>query len=263
MLELYHNNMSVCAQKVRLVLAEKGVKATEHHLSLRAGDQQKPDYVKLNPKAVVPTLVHDGVVITESTVIAEYLDEVFPEPALSPADAAGRAAMRGWAKRPDERIHAACSTVSNAIAFRHQWLARGEAELERIIQRTPDPERRAWRREIIAKGVESRPFGDAIRAYDKLLADMEKALADSPFLAGADYTLADVGITPYVNRLAMLRLDRMWAERLNVAAWYDRVRARPSFAAAIVAYDEDGYLSLMAEQGEAQWPAVAAAIEAA
>lgn len=263
MLELYHNNMSVCAQKVRLVLAEKGIAATEHHLSLRAGDQQQPDYVKLNPKAVVPTLVHDGAVVVESTVIAEYLDEVFAEPALKPADAAGRAHMRAWAKRPDERTHAACATVPNGIAFRHQWLARGADELERIIQRTPDRERRAWRREILDKGVEPGQFGDAVRAYDKLLADMEKALADATWLAGEDYTLADVGITPYVNRLAMLRLERMWDGRPKVAGWYARVRARPSFAAAIAAYDEDGYLSLMAEQGEAQWPAVAAAIEAA
>ncbi len=262
MLELYHNNMSVCAQKVRLVLAEKGVAATEHHLSLRAGDQQQPDYVKLNPKAVVPTLVHDGVVIIESTVIAEYLDEVFAGPKLSPADAGARARMRGWAKRPDERIHAACSTVSNGIAFRHQWLALGEAELQRRIELTPDPERRAWRREIIDEGVESRQFGDAIRAYDKMLADMEKALADATWLAGEDYTLADIGITPYVNRLGMLRLERMWESRPKVGDWYARVRARPNFAAAIEAYDEDGYLSLLAEQGEAQWAAVAAALEA-
>ena len=93
-LELYHDNISVCAQKVRLVLAEKGTKATEHHLSLRDGDQQQPDYVKLNPEAVVPTLVHDGVMVTESTVIAEYLDEVFAERSLWPAYAGGRGVKR-------------------------------------------------------------------------------------------------------------------------------------------------------------------------
>jgi glutathione S-transferase len=262
MLELYHNNMSVCAQKVRLVLAEKGIAATEHHLNLRAGDQQQPDYVVLNPKAVVPTLVHDGVVVTESTVIVEYLDEVFPEPALRPADPGPRARMRAWAKRPDERIHAACSTVSNALAFRHQWLARGPEALARIMERTPDPERRAWRREMLDKGVESQIFADAIRAYDKLLADMEKGLADSDWLVGSDYTLADAGLTPYVNRLAMLKLERMWRDRPRLGAWYDRVRARPNYAAAIQAYDEDSYLTLMAEQGEAQWPAVEAALAA-
>ena len=85
------------------------------------------------------------------------------------------------------------------------------------------------------------------------------------FVADANLAqqLADVGITPYVNRLAMLKLERMWADRPRLADWYARVRARPNFGAAILAYDEDGYRSLMAEQGAAQWPAVAAAIDAA
>src|SRR4051812_6777343 len=56
MLELYHNDMSVCAAKVRLTLAEKGVPYTGHHLNLRAGDQREPGYLALNPKGVVPTL---------------------------------------------------------------------------------------------------------------------------------------------------------------------------------------------------------------
>ncbi len=54
MIELYHSNWSICAQKVRLVLAEKRIAATEHHLDLRARDQQKPEYLALNPKGYVP-----------------------------------------------------------------------------------------------------------------------------------------------------------------------------------------------------------------
>ena len=80
MLELYHNDMSTCSQKARLALAEKGLKWTSHHLELRAGDQQKPDYTKLNPNAVVPTLVDNGRVIIESTIINEYIDDAFPAP---------------------------------------------------------------------------------------------------------------------------------------------------------------------------------------
>ena len=57
MIELYHNDMSVCAQKVRFALGEKTLQWKNRHLNLRAGDQQKPEYVKLNPNAVVPTLV--------------------------------------------------------------------------------------------------------------------------------------------------------------------------------------------------------------
>jgi glutathione S-transferase len=62
MLELYHNDMSTCAQKVRFALAEKGVRWQSRHLDLRARDHQRPEYLRLNPNAVVPTIVHDGTV---------------------------------------------------------------------------------------------------------------------------------------------------------------------------------------------------------
>ena len=101
---LYHNDMSVCAQKVRLTLAEKGIEYESRHLNLRAGDQKNPDYLKLNPNGYVPTLVHDDFVVCESTVICEYLDDAFPAPALKPADARGRARMRGFTKFIDAAI---------------------------------------------------------------------------------------------------------------------------------------------------------------
>ena len=84
MLELYHNDMSTCAQKVRLTLAEKGLAWEGRHLDLRAGDQQKPEYLKLNPRGVVPTIVDNGKVVRESTVIMEYLDDEYPKPSLRP-----------------------------------------------------------------------------------------------------------------------------------------------------------------------------------
>ena len=78
MLVLYHHGSSVCAAKVRFALGEKGIQWQGHYLDILRGDQFAPDYQKLNPKAVVPTLVHDGQVIVESTVINEYIDETFP-----------------------------------------------------------------------------------------------------------------------------------------------------------------------------------------
>ena len=69
MLELYHNGMSTCSQKVRFCLAEKGLDWTDHHMDLRAGEQHLPDYLRINPNGVVPTLVDDGRVIIESTVV--------------------------------------------------------------------------------------------------------------------------------------------------------------------------------------------------
>ena len=81
MITLYHHGSSVCAAKVRVALAEKSLPWQGVYVDILRGDQFDPAYTKLNPKAVVPTLVHDGKVIIESTVICEYLDECFPGPA--------------------------------------------------------------------------------------------------------------------------------------------------------------------------------------
>ena len=121
MIELYHNDMSVCAAKVRSVLAEKRLEWRGIHMDLRAGDTQKPEYLKLNPNAVVPTLVHDGCVVIESTVIGEYLDDAFPQHPLR-GDAREKAQMRLWTKQLDEGLHIAVGILSLCIAFRHQFL---------------------------------------------------------------------------------------------------------------------------------------------
>src|SRR3990170_4721538 len=97
MLELYHSINSVCAQKVRVALAEKGLGYREHLMTLR-GDQFSPEYMKLNPAAVVPTLIHDGRPVIESSVILYYLDEAFPAPPLMPRDLHQRAAVRTFNK---------------------------------------------------------------------------------------------------------------------------------------------------------------------
>jgi glutathione S-transferase len=91
MLELYHGEGSVCARKVRLTLAEKGIRDWVGRIvDLAKGEQTRPEYLELNPKGVIPTVVHDGRVITESTVICEYLEDVFPEPRLRPQDPLAR-----------------------------------------------------------------------------------------------------------------------------------------------------------------------------
>lgn len=253
MLELYHNDMSVCAAKVRLVLAGKNLEAKLHHLNLRKGDQFAPDYLKLNPNAVVPTLVHDGRAVIESTLIAEYLDEAFPAPPLRPADLADRAVMRMFASIPDQGLHAACGTISTVVAFRHQFLALSPEELKRNIEETPDAARRERKRLGIEKGMDAPFVPDALRVYDGALARMETRLAHGkPWLIGDRYTLADVGLTPYVTRLAHLHFDGMWARRPRLAAWYERIQARPNYR-AIRDFINWGYIELFDKHGPEAW----------
>jgi glutathione S-transferase len=253
MLELYHNDMSVCSAKVRLVLAEKNLEAKLYHLNLRKGDQLAPAYLELNPNGVVPTLVHDGRAVIESTLIAEYLDEAFPAPAMRPSDLVERAAMRNLANIPDQGLHAACGTVSTVVAFRYQFLALTSEELKRNIEQTPDPARRERKRLGIEKGIEAPFVPDALRTYDRALARMEAQLAHGkPWLMGEQYSLADAGLTPYVVRLAHLHFDGMWARRPRLAAWHERIQARPNFR-AIRDFVNPSYIALFDEHGPAAW----------
>lgn len=261
MIELYHNDMSVCAQKVRFALAEKKLSWGSHHLNLRTGDQQKPDYLKLNPNALVPTLVDNGAVIIESTVICEYLDDAYPEPALKPKDASARARMRLWTKQLDEGVHAATSVVSSAIAFRYQKLAIGMEALEQFHQQMPDPVKREKSWENVTKGVESRFFPEAIRRFDKLLADMEATLSDTPWLAGKEFSLADIGYAPYVTRLDHLQLQFLWDKRPHIPHWYDRLRERRAYVEALERWFNPSYLPLMKEKGSEVGARVRAILE--
>jgi glutathione S-transferase len=111
LLTLYHQGSSVCAAKVRIVLYEKGLEWDSEYIDVLKGEQFDPAYLKLNPNAVVPTLIHDGKIVIETTVICEYLDDLFPDPPLRPNDACALAQMRIWTKRVDEQLHPMTSVL--------------------------------------------------------------------------------------------------------------------------------------------------------
>ncbi len=130
-IELYNAPQSTCSQKVRLTLAEKGLAFKEYRLKLFAGDQLRPEYLALNPNGVVPTVVHDGTPIMDSSVIMEYLDEVFPWPRLSPSDPKKRAEMRAWLRFFEEVPTVAVRYPSYNAAFARHFSEMSEAEFRR------------------------------------------------------------------------------------------------------------------------------------
>src|SRR4029079_8041992 len=254
MIELYHDNLSVCAQKVRIVLAEKCLPWTNGHVSLAAADHLTPEFKKMNPRGVVPVLVHDGNVIVESSVICSYLDEVFPNPSLTPKSPVERATMRLWCKLPDDILHMACATVSFAIAFGQQLKKQMGAGLEERLMKMPDPARRDRQRALIEKGIETPFFRDHIKIFEKTFAEMEAQLGKTKWLASDMFTLADAEITPYVERIDRLGLDAMCDSRPLLADWSRRIKARPSFA-AISDYPPDDYDDT-GRDGRKHWPRI-------
>ena len=233
MLELYHSINSVCAQKVRIALHEKGQEAEDHIMTLR-GDQYDPAYLKLNPNGVVPTLVHDGQPIVESSLILYYLDELFPEPPLMPKAPLARFGVRMYNKLIDEYVHNACMILTFATAFRPAFLKMTREAWQAEINKTPLKRRAEYKRSVIERGLDSEFVIEALAHHKKLLSWMAKSLNNGPFLAGDNFSNADCAVIPYVLRLELLKLGGMWVDYPAIADWWARMRARPSVKAAIV-----------------------------
>ncbi len=233
MLELYHHGSSVCAAKVRLALAEKGVEWIGHYVDILAGEQFAPEFLALNPRGAVPVLVHDGEVILESTVIAEYVDDAFAGTPLKPAAPLAQARMRVWTKLVDEEVHPATRPLTYVTTHRHSIMARGPAAVEEHIASDPHPGWRERKRRWIEQGFDAPDAAEALALFHRLVRRMDAALAESEWLAGERWSLADGALTPYANRLAMLGLDTLWDGLPHFARWWGAAQTRASFVPAL------------------------------
>lgn len=262
MLELYHNINSVCAQKVRIALKEKGQEANEHLLTLQ-GDQNDPAYIKLNPNGVVPTLVHDGNVIVESSLILYYIDDAFPDPPFMPKTPAARHRVRLYNKLIDEYVHNSCTIMTFATAFRPRFLKVPREQWLSEINKAPLKRRTEYKRSVIEHGLDSEFVIDALRQHQKMISWMADDLKRGPYLAGEIFTNADCAVIPYILRLELLKLSAMWQQHAAVADWWARVRERPSVKTAIFDRMQDADWAPFNNLAPDPWPKVQQMLNAA
>jgi glutathione S-transferase len=234
MLDLYHAEPLANSMKPLLCLKEKGLAFVSHYVDLLRFEQHEPEFVKLNPNGQVPVLVHDGAVITESTVINEYLDDVFPEVPLRPVNPAERAAMRIWSKFVDEYFCPALSMWGWHLMVRRVAQSLGKNELDKMLERIPLKEQRDKWATVAGQSFTERELAESKRKLVESIARMEKILAKSPWLAGSTYSLADV------NSYSMVAgVPRMFSDIMNrgatplACAWLDAMNARPAVQAAL------------------------------
>jgi glutathione S-transferase len=262
MLELYHSINSVCAQKVRIALAEKGLSYQERLMTL-GGDQFDPAYMRLNPNAVVPTLIHDGQPVIESSVILYYLEEAFPEKPLMPTAPLARAKVRLFNKLIDEYVHNSCTILTFATAFRPGLLRLSPEEREAGFAKAPSKKRSEYKRDVVAYGLDSAFVKEAVEHHEKLLSWIEDATKAGPYLAGDSYSLADIAVIPYMLRLELLRLSPMWDRRAGVTTWWQRLRQRPSTEEAIFSRMTDAEAAPFRNLQPDPWTKVRNLLEAA
>lgn len=233
MLKLYNAPHSTCSQKVRICLAEKNLPFEDIRLDLGKGKEHlKPEYLKLNPNGVVPTLVDDGDPIIDSSVICEYLDERYPQVRLMPENLVERARMRAWMRYLEEVPTAAVRVPSFNMAFlpRYEGLDRAQFEAE---EAGPRPIRKHFYRRMGTHGFKKEDVEASLEQIGATCARMHAALASGPWLLGAAYTLADIIVAPLIDRMADLGFDEIWQTKYpRVTDWYTRMKARPAFQKA-------------------------------
>jgi glutathione S-transferase len=226
---LYNAPQSTCSQRVRFVLNTKELPFGEVKLDLMAGDQLQPDYLRLNPNGVVPTLDHDGAIVIDSSVIIEYLDEVAPQQSFTPDDPVKRARMRALMRFIDEMPAAAVRVPTFNLAFLPRFAAMSEDDFVAFAEAKP------LRKEfMLAMGRTGFPAAEMQKALDRLRRtyermDAEIAASGGPWLLGKDISLADVAVMPALVRMADLGREGDWADLPRVGRWFDMIRAHPAF----------------------------------
>jgi glutathione S-transferase len=226
--KLYNAPQSTCSQRVRFVLNTKKLPFDEVKLNLLEGDQLKPDYLKLNPNGVVPTLDHDGAIVTDSTVITEYLDEVEPHASFTPEDPVMRARMRALMHFMDEMPAPAVRVPTFNLAFLPKFQAMSREAFTAMAESKP------LRKEFMLKmgqtGFPKEEMDAALarlrRSYERMDAEIEKS--GGPWLMGKAISLADVAVMPALVRMHDLNYAD-WQDLPRVVTWFDNIRAHPAF----------------------------------
>jgi len=232
-LELYNFPPSTCSLKVRICLAEKDLEWVDRRMDSRLGEHLRPEYLKLNPNAVVPTLVHDGAVIIDSSVIMEYLDEVFPDTSLTPPDPVERAQMRKWLRYFEE-----VPTPAVRYPSFQRVLINGFKDLDdEAFRQAADsrPVRSHFYKRMGRDGFADEEMNKSTDDMRQTVTRMEKALVDTggPWLMGTRYTLADICVAPLIDRMEDLGMEWLWEENHpHVTAWFAAMKARPAYAKA-------------------------------
>jgi glutathione S-transferase len=237
-LKYYHAEPAANSLKSMIPLIEKGLAFESIYVDLHKFEQHSDWFVAINPEGQVPVLEHDGNIITHTTVINEYLEDVFPAVPLRPRNPVAAARMRYWNKFVDEHVmnHVSMHGWHRMVGIIARKIESGE--FEKLMERIPLPDqRKKW--QTARSGFSE---ADLANATEKIIYAIEKVdaqLAKTKWLAGDDYTLADIN---FYSMCGMM-VERMFPE-LKVAtrcprlvAWRSIVTARPAVASALAGED--------------------------
>ncbi|AMN38745.1 glutathione S-transferase family protein [Rhodoplanes sp. Z2-YC6860] len=239
-----HFSGSSCSQKLRIFLNLKGIAWTSHPVDLHSNDNFKPWFLGINPRGLVPVLVHDGAVHIESNDIVEYLEKAFPSPKLIPAGHENEVAAL---LRHEDDLHLDLRTLSFRFVFNppgppkppaalESYAANGAGTVQGAADHGKNVQIEFWQRAAKEGFTDERARASA-RKFRAEFDAFEQRLASAPYLMGEELSVLDIAWFIYAHRLSLggYPLARLHP---RVQAWKQRLGAMPEFAREIVMPDD-------------------------
>jgi glutathione S-transferase len=230
---------SSCSQKLRVFLNLKGIEWQSHLVDLPHSENMQPWFLGINPRGLVPVLVHDGAVHIESNDIIQYLERKFPSPRLIPAGHENEVASL---LHHEDDLHLDLRTLSFRFVFAppgppkpaaalESYIANGAGTVQGAVDREKQVQIEFWQRAAKEGFTDERARASALRFRAEFDA-LEKRLAMQPYLMGAELSVLDIAWLIYAHRLSLggypfVRLHP------HVHAWAEKLRTMSEFAKEI------------------------------
>ncbi|MEO1657286.1 MAG: glutathione S-transferase family protein [Pseudomonadota bacterium] len=232
---LFHYALSNCSQRCRLMLELKEIDWSSHHIDLPQKQHLDPAYTDINPHALVPSLVHDGVVILESNDIIAYIESEFPGQRLTPEDDSEQLVS-------DKLIELSSSVQGSIKTLSHEYLFKARrqqithADIDDMIALGKNTDVTDFLRDYVHDGLEwRRRLALAEYEIETTLDCLEARLAHtSGFLSGPQYGLADVSWSVNYYRLHQCGYEMLGSPK--VSEWGMRIISIPAFYRAVIDY---------------------------
>jgi glutathione S-transferase len=250
---LYDALGSPCARRVRITLLEKEKPWDSIWIDLSTLQQRHPDYLAINPNGFVPSLAHGTRIIYESGVITQYLDDLYPDYPLYPADPDDLAAVKSW-----QAAELAMAKDYRTIMYARMMgpivrMTRSLDEAHTITKRSTTSEwdvlweEKVWRLQVLTAEQEQ-DYED--RLY-KWLDSVEQALTGKTYLVGGKFSQAEIAVYPRVDMYSYVGLNITAARYPNVTRWRKMLAQRSSFKQSMTPLD--GKLKTLTGTGILRW----------
>ena len=232
-LHLFHFDFSNCSQRVRICLIEKGMDWNSHPVNLLLNEHSTDWFQSINPKGLVPVLVHDGSVVTESVEIIRYIDRMYPSPGLQPEGSENNHEM-------DEIISLADSVQSQIKLLTHYFLAKPQRFLvKRSLKKFSDNHNNsdlvAFKKRFANNEFTIDEVRFSIDEMHKVLRIIDTYLIKKTWFLGDEFSLADIAWMVNIHRLDLMGFPL--SRYSNLGLWYQRCKQRESFQQGLVDYE--------------------------